>query len=98
MRICRNEIRAHHGNCSAEELDRILQAGDLDSAFMVAYHCNDKPFLHTFRFRRGTVETSKSHYKSTGVGAPMANYLLSELAEPKMDYRHAEAVAVHVVD
>lgn len=94
----RQELREQHFSCSSEELATVIDRHGLDSDLMVAYFSDGKPFIHTFNFMAGVLVTSKSRYESTGCGAPMANYLLSELVVPDMDTRHAKAVSVYVID
>ena len=102
LRKVKDELRFQNFGCSAEELGKIIFNGGLDSSLMVAHYVEKdglrKPYIHTFTFSTGLVETSKSFYESAGCGSPLANYLLSEICSEKMDTELGEAVAVYVVD
>lgn len=71
---------------------------NLGYSLMVASYFSHKPYLQTFDFEPGTTTSVKSHYQAIGCGAPLANYLLSELAVKGMDTKHGKAVAVFVVE
>lgn len=98
MHKVREELRYQHFNCSADEFRKIVFDEGLNCGLMVAHFFKDNAFIHTFDFKSGTTTTSKSYYESTGCGSALANYLLAELSSSQMDYRHAQASAIYVVD
>ena len=86
MRTLRNEIREVHGNCSAEELNEIINKQALNCSMMIALYMNGEPHLIKVSLSRTVFERCRANYETDGCGAPLADYILTEYFRPNEDY------------
>jgi 20S proteasome alpha/beta subunit len=65
---------------------------------MLAYYFNRKPHLYIFNPLWAIPVKSSSYFATSGIAAELANYILREHTEPKMDSEFASVIAIKVVE
>lgn len=86
MRILRNEIREVHGDCTADELTKIITEQSLNCSMTIAVYMNREPHLIKIDLLRSIFERSRANYETDGCGASLADYILTEYFQPNEGY------------
>jgi 20S proteasome alpha/beta subunit len=97
IRNVREELRQQQFDCSAEELQDFIFREELDCELMIAHYDNG-PAIDTIRLTVGIPKRAKSFFETTGSGADLADYLLTDMCNPDMDCKTASVIAVHVIE
>ncbi len=86
MRTLRSEIREVHGNCNADELNKIITERALNCSITIAVYMNREPHLIKLDLLGSIFERSRANYETDGCGASLADYILTEYFQPNESY------------
>src|SRR6266540_918011 len=98
VRKVRDKLRSQNFDCSSEELQQFIEANELDAELMIAQYVGIAAQIDTIKLSIGLSHRAKSFFETVGSGSDLANYLLTDLCDPKMNSREASVIAVHTVE
>lgn len=78
-----NDLRQNQGDCTGEELQRIIDYRDLHSKLLCAHYEGENPILTTLVFGMGACNRAKDRFEAIGSGSDLASYLLTGLMQAK---------------
>ena len=96
VRDVRNQLQAPLFECSAEEFQEHIFRNDLECELMIA-HYEDGPTIDTIKLSQGVASRAKHFFEAVGSGSDLANYVLTDLCAPGMNFNEATLIAAHVV-
>jgi 20S proteasome alpha/beta subunit len=99
VREIRNSLTSlHPGNTSPTDWQDFFGQEINYFELMVAYYFGDKPCLYKLNPLWCIPVPTTSYFMTSGIAGDLANYILKEHTEPKMDSEFASVIAIKVVE
>lgn len=93
----RDHLRHQQFDCTSEEFQDFIDRQEMDCALMLAYYDNI-PRIETISLSLGMIQRAKSFFEVLGSGSDLADYILTDLCIPDLEWSVASVIAVHTVE